>query len=44
MDGEDDAVFIPVETEYKNVRVIFPKKNKATVTRVDGGVNVTLED
>ena len=44
MDSEDDTVFIPVDTEYKNVRVIFPKKNKATVTRVCGGVNITLKD
>ena len=44
MDSEDDTVFTPVDTEYKNVRVIFPKKNKATVTRVCGGVNVTLKD
>lgn len=44
MDGECDTVFIPVDTEYQNVRVIFPKKNKATVARVDGGISVTLED
>ena len=44
MDGEDDTVFIPVATEYQNTRIIYPKKNKATVTRVDGGVKVTLND
>ena len=44
MDGECDTVFVPVDTEYQSVRVIFPKKNKATVMRVDGGVSVTLED
>lgn len=44
MGGEDSTVFIPVDTEYENVRIIFPKKNKATVTRVNGGISVTLED
>ena len=44
MDGDSDTVFIPVKTDHSNTRIIYPKKNKAAVTRVDGGVSVTLED
>ena len=44
MDGEDKDIFIPVKTDHKNTRVIFPKKNNATVVRGESGIRVTLED
>lgn len=44
MDSESDTFFIPLDTEYANARVRYPLDNGASVTRVEGGINVTLPE
>jgi hypothetical protein len=44
MDSESDTFFIPLDTEYANVRVRYPVDNGATIERVYGGVKVTLPE
>ncbi len=44
MDSENETVFIPLDTEYKDVRVRYPRSNGARIERVRGGVEVTLPE
>ena len=44
MESENDTLFIPLNTEYQNVRVRYPLDNGAVVQRVEGGINVTLPE
>lgn len=38
----EDSLFIPVDTPYKNVRILYPSSTDASVERVEGGVKVVL--
>ena len=44
MDSEPDTLFIPLDTEKQDVKIRYPIDNGASVTRVDGGINVTLPE
>ena len=44
MDSEPDTLFIPLDTDKQDVKIRYPIDNGASVTRVDGGINVTLPE
>ena len=43
-ESESESIYIPLDADSTNARVIYPKQNACTVKSESGGINVRLKN